>query len=515
MSTRQHQKGLAPNVAMPIGLVSLTVGVGIAIAVATAFGGGKWAAATALVAVAVLLIIAQTRFALYFVAALIPLQVTLDVAGMGILPTLLAAYGIFAITAARALCGGRFERDPSRLTWLLGFLVAAAVAAAALGLDPGWSATRLIHLGAYFCLMCSVVLLVRSVDDAVRMVRVVMVVSVIVGLIGVGLHLTQFAVGRSGAIHILTDKIAPIFLGAKRVSALQVHHIWEPGVRGAPLRAVGPFLWPPVFAMYIELVLPLWLAALLFGRRTRVPWTGAAAGILIFCVAATFVRGAWLTFPFAAAAMWYAARRAHMRAKPTVFAVLAGGALVVFLSSALAGQGAFLERLRSIWQPDYASNLQRFQIWTDAVTIVRDHPVLGVGPGNFSAARYGARASELARPHVNAHNMYMTTACELGIIGLAALVLFYGRLLSSAAAAAKRLADERARVVCIGLVGSFVWIGLNSMTDDALYEHRLFGIFWILAGVVAVLYRGARAGGSDGVLRRGEEGPPPRWEVRS
>jgi O-antigen ligase len=491
---------------MPAGSVAITLGSCVAIGLAAAFGGGKWAVAVAVMAVAIFLIAARTRFALYFVAALIPIQVTLDIAGLNVLPTLLGAYGILAVTAARALCGQKSPSDPSRLTLILFFFAAAATAAAALGLDPVWSLTRLIHLGAYLSLTASAIILLRTVDDAVRVIRIVMAVSVVVGLMGIVFHSLQFVVGHDAAERFLTETVAPVFLGGQRVAALQAHKIWDPGIPGAPMRAVGPFMWPPVFAMYIELVLPLWLAVLLYGRGAKALWPAVAAGILIFCVAATFVRGAWLTFPIAALAMWYAAARAGLRAKPAAVLLLGLGVLVVSFASVMAGEGAFAERLRTAWQPDYASNLQRFEIWTDAAEIAKEHPILGVGPGNFSAARYGERASELERPHVNAHNMYFTITCELGLVGLAAFVVFYFRLLGCAVAAGRCLADRTAKILCVGLVGSFVWIGLNSLTDDALYEHRLFGIFWILAACVAVMYRGARAAGADPGSAGGRDG---------
>jgi O-antigen ligase len=476
---------------VPTAVLALVAGAGVAVALAAAFGGAEWAAAVALMAAALFLVGAHTRLALYFVAALIPVQITMGIAGLGVLPTVVASYGVFAMALAKVLCSRRVQPDPSKISLLLVLFVAAAFAAAVLGIDPGWSVTRLIHLGAYASLFLSAVMLMRSVEDAVLMIRVVMAVSIIVALVGIAFHLLQFVVGREHASDFLTSTVGPILLGAERVSALEVHRIWEPGVPGAPLRAVGPFLWPPVFAMYVELVLPLWLAGIVFGgeRTSSIIWPGIVSGMLIFCVAATFVRGAWLTFPFAVAAMWYAAYRGGLRARPQVVGLVVTCVLVVFFASAVLGHGAFWERLRTTWQPDYASNLERLAIWRDATVVFRDHPVLGVGPGNFAAARYGRKASELARPHVNAHNMYLTTACETGIVGLAILLALYGRLIVCTLTAARRAADPRLRILASGLVGSFVWIGLNSLTDDALYEHRLFGVFWILAAAVAVIYR--------------------------
>ena len=65
----------------------------------------------------------------------------------------------------------------------------------------------------------------------------------------------------------------------------------------------------------------------------------------------------------------------------------------------------------------------RIELWRDSWALVKLHPLVGVGYGNFMAARWGELSTSLMEPNANqAHNLVAQLAVELGLIG-AALVL--------------------------------------------------------------------------------------------
>lgn len=473
--------------------VAAGLGIALSLGLCTGFAGPKWGIVAALALVGAAAFFARLRLVLFLLAAIAPLQVTIDVPGYGIQPTMIGALAVFTICLASILRSGRVRRDPSKLGLLLSAFFALAVLAALFGIWPRWSVTRIVHLWTYLGLFLSTFWLLRGPEDAMRLVRLLMAASVVVGLIGVGLHLTQFVVGQQAARDLFMYALAPVVLGPKRAASFEVSTVWYAGVEDAPVRAGGPFFWPFMFAMYLELTLPLLLARIAFVARARATWwhvMGAVA--LIFCVAATYVRGAWVTFPFAVAAAWHVARGARLRMRRAVVWLLVGATLFLFLSSSLLGRGAVWERLRATWQPDYHSNVARLQTWAAAARVIKGHPVIGVGPGNFWPAVRDSRPEELAKPYTNADNLYITVASEMGGLGLVCLVFFLVRLISCAAEVARRSQDEKIKAIAVGLVGSFVWVSLNSITADCLYEHRLFAVFWVLAGVVAVMYRSVR-----------------------
>lgn len=71
----------------------------------------------------------------------------------------------------------------------------------------------------------------------------------------------------------------------------------------------------------------------------------------------------------------------------------------------------------------------RLEVWTAATQMIRDHPVLGVGPGNFAVV-YGLDYKPFNAVGAQwraAHSIYFQVAAELGLLGLfcfAAIVFF-------------------------------------------------------------------------------------------
>jgi O-antigen ligase len=68
----------------------------------------------------------------------------------------------------------------------------------------------------------------------------------------------------------------------------------------------------------------------------------------------------------------------------------------------------------------------RAEGWRVAVAMLRDHPLLGIGPGRYPEEQ--PRYSKLNDP-AHAYNILLHTGAELGGLGLAAYALIWGRLL--------------------------------------------------------------------------------------
>jgi hypothetical protein len=91
--------------------------------------------------------------------------------------------------------------------------------------------------------------------------------------------------------------------------------------------------------------------------------------------------------------------------------------------------GATTARLGSI-----QSN--RYEYWRVAVSELARHPLLGAGSGAFRVAWLRHRTVE--DPALNAHSLYLETAAELGLVGLALLAAFGGGLVGAARRAYRR-----------------------------------------------------------------------------
>jgi O-antigen ligase len=160
----------------------------------------------------------------------------------------------------------------------------------------------------------------------------------------------------------------------------------------------------------------------------------------------SFSRGSWIATGCAVAvAMLLTDVRLALRG-----ALFTAAAAVVLVGGLGVGGAGVTARLDSITRvagaPDHSVS-DRYDLWTTAGRIWRDHPVTGVGPKEFPQYRdahaplrlssgsdtAGAGAGFAREPLLSPHNMYLLVLSEQGLVGLTAFaVLFLSLLLGTA-----------------------------------------------------------------------------------
>lgn len=300
---------------------------------------------------------------------------------------------------------------------LFGGVVCAAAAATAASIDPGAGLTGLVRLVQIFVLVpIAVAAAVRDRYD----LRLVLGAVVAAALIE----------GGDGAYQYLTGTGA--------------------SYTGQNIRAVGTFGALDVMAMSSVVSFGL-LAALALALGERGP-TGnrrlrlalcAVAAFLAFPLAVSFSRGSWIATAVAALVLLLRAdTRLAVRA-----ALLTGAAAVVLVGGLGVGSAGITERLDSIGTvssaPDQSVS-DRYDLWTTAERIWRDHPLTGAGPKAFQELRdshaplrlsSGGDAADASigferEPLLSPHNMYFLVLSEQGLLGAVTyLALFLALLL--------------------------------------------------------------------------------------
>ncbi len=257
----------------------------------------------------------------------------------------------------------------------------------------------------------------------------------------------------------------------------------------ALLQAPGGIHLESYLATLAVVCVPLALAgaALATGAAQRVTfWLLAAglAGVVVIgqnraAAVAAIVAGLWF---MQQQIRWSQLRRGTLLALPAF--VLAIGAWLATSSQAV--------RFRSLWDSqahvgaglDRATASERIELWHAGWEMTRDHPIFGVGPGNYQALLpvYRSGMDPLA-----AHSSYVQMAAESGILGLMLyLALFGGTILAlsplaSQAAAGNRMAPV-ARLLQASLV-AYLAGGVFNSRHDFVLAYVIVG--WALAVVAA------------------------------
>lgn len=133
-------------------------------------------------------------------------------------------------------------------------------------------------------------------------------------------------------------------------------------------------------------------------------------------------RGAWL-------AMAIVLPLIFLLTKNTRSKVVAMLALLALASCFIANSTYFSERMKSI--NSLKSNTERILIWTSAKNMFLDHPIAGVGMGNYTEQYQQNYISPLAKePNLrHAHNMYLQFLAENGAVGFFGFCFLLGNIL--------------------------------------------------------------------------------------
>ena len=207
-------------------------------------------------------------------------------------------------------------------------------------------------------------------------------------------------------------------------------------------RAIGPFIYSnpnDLAALTILMLGPalaIWAGA---ARGSRVRWMGmGGAAMLIVVIVLTQSRAAFI----ALAAMALPSSVALARRRPSAAVVLA--ALLGF--ALYVAPPAFWARLHGLRTSTVqttgeteaqGSTRQRYEVLQNAIHIIRDHPVLGVGLGAYSLAnfRYNPALGTL-----DTHNTYLNVLAETGVPGLVLFLAIVTSLVLGARDARRRAA---------------------------------------------------------------------------
>jgi O-antigen ligase len=179
-------------------------------------------------------------------------------------------------------------------------------------------------------------------------------------------------------------------------------------------RVRGPFSIYMTFGGVLFLGLLVCLAYLANVPWRRAWWMLPGAVVVLGALALTYSRNAWLGLAAGVLGLVLTARRIV-----PIVAVLTAALAV----AAVAVPGAVAERAQSIVNLEDQTLRDRVAMWRAGLSMIADHPLLGVGPGEVRAWYQHYRRPEAIRPSTgHLHNSPIQIAAERGLPALGAWI---------------------------------------------------------------------------------------------
>jgi O-antigen ligase len=260
------------------------------------------------------------------------------------------------------------------------------------------------------------------------------------------------------------------------------------------VRAYGTIGQPNSFAGYMNMAWPLALAvAIAQCKMQNVKWRlgnpraailhftcctllVVVALLLLSALVASFSRGAWLG---ALAGVLGLAAALGRRWALGVGVLLATGVVAL----ALGGVGLLPEpvaqRVASISRsvgffdaetvavtPENFAVVERMAQVQAGWRMLRDRPLLGVGPGNYNVVYPRVAVGQWYASRGHAHNFYLHIAAEAGLVGLAAYLALIGSVAWRAINAARKATAPFERAIAIGCCGMIAAVAGHNLFEN-------------------------------------------------
>ena len=204
-------------------------------------------------------------------------------------------------------------------------------------------------------------------------------------------------------------------------------------------------------------------------RRLGAPWL-----LMLWGLAVTYTRGAWVGFAAGVLTVAASVRRGRW--------VLVGG-LFVLAAGALVSPYELRHRFLSMTDPEEAGVRERVYMWRSGLTMWRERPILGVGPGGVKRdySRYALEeASKKRTGHV--HNTPLQILVERGLLGLAAWLWLWIAFYAHALRRLRALRGEAtaARAIVVGAVAAITGFLIGGLTEYNFGDSEVVMLAWVV-----------------------------------
>ncbi len=337
--------------------------------------------------------------------------------------------------------------------------------------EVSWGLRKLLFLISFFPLYFVLTVLLDTHEKVVHLTKCIVFGSFALAIVSIIQFLLQFVIPLNALFQILTRNILPLFLGDAFAQSVANYPSIFVNIGGHTLmRAVAIFPDPHMLSFYLGMTAPLAIGLAFVFQQKKTLFFSIAATILLANLL-TFSRGGYLGI-VSGLLFLFALRFRHWttRTKKLFFASILGCAFIVFASP-------IGTRFLSSFNTDEGSNQGRIAMWQAATDIIIEHPLLGVGLGNYSLA---VKPSATYRDPIYAHNLFLDIAAETGIINAFIFIILIATSIIAL------YTKNRAQSFYLWPAISLIIFTAHSLVETPLYSVHIVPLLLFLISLRAV-----------------------------
>lgn len=225
------------------------------------------------------------------------------------------------------------------------------------------------------------------------------------------------------------------------------------------------------------------------------------AVINTLCLVLTLSRGGWIGFVLGgfvllSLTVHYWSIRFTPFWRRWAMPLLLGG-VTAFVVLAVLSVSSLRVRVLSLFagRADSSNNF-RMNVWAAVLDMIRDRPILGIGPGNNA---FNAVYPIYQRPRYNAlsaYSVFLEVLVEGGIIGLAAFLWMLLVVFQQGWVQIQKLRNIQSiqGYWLMGALASMVGILGQGIADTVMYRPQISTLWWLSIAIVASYYPALRQG---------------------
>jgi len=418
-----------------------------------------------------------------------------------------------------------WRRDSWLLQWNheIGFLLLAILFSLAPLVSTGLTGVLLVACAAYWVLLT----LSDNVESATALTPIHLLVllywgiatvatavspvksDALIGWVKLTLYLVLFAliarIVRSPrwrswliTVYLLTALVVSVygmrqwFFGAEALAG------WvDPESSLANVTRVYSYLGNPnLLAGYLLPAVPLSIAACLAWQG----WLPKALGLTLTmlnsaCLVLTLSRGGWIGFVvsilvISVLLLYWVSPKLPGRWRAWAIPLLLGSLAGVLLLAILLVE-PLRERVASIFVArNDSSNNVRINVWLAVLEMIRDHPLIGIGPGNNAFNQIYPLYQRPRFSALSAYSIYLEIAVETGLIGLSCFLWLLLVTLQQGWFQIRRLRNLQSRegFWLIGAIAALAGMLAHGVVDTVWYRPAVSTLWWFMVALIASYY---------------------------